>query len=246
MLELTKVFDQPSVCPYLPERTARMPLEIPSGPVDSEHLDRLLEAGYRRSGWFYYRTACASCHACEPLRVEVNQFVESKSLRRVLKRGDSCLRIALGKPKCDPTRLHLFNLHRSERNMARGDGPATSDEYSSFLGCSWNPTTEIAYWLDDRLAAVAIVDVGKSALSAVYCYFDPEFDHLSLGTYSILTQIRIARAQNMRWLYLGMYVADNRHLRYKARYYPHERFRGGSWSRYELETQQPRIAADKQ
>ena len=103
---------------------------------------------------------------------------------------------------------------------------------------SWNPTSEISYWLDKRLAAVAIVDVGAEALSAVYCYFDPDLDYLSLGTYSILTQIRIARIRQMRWLYLGMYVADNRHLRYKARYLPHERFQAGSWRRYEVEAQQ--------
>ena len=238
MHELTTVIDQTSVCPYLADRTARMPLEIPSGSVDAVHLDRLLDAGYRRSGWFYYRTACPSCQACEPLRVEVPRFVESKSLRRVLKRGDRCLKIELGKPKCDDARLRLFNRHRTVRHMARDDGAASSEDYRAFLVSSWNSTSELSYWLGDRLAAVAVLDVGETALSAVYCYFDPELEYLCLGTYSILTQIRIARAQNMRWLYLGMYVAENRHLSYKARFMPHERLQAGSWRRYEVETQQ--------
>lgn len=238
MLELTQVVDQPSVCPYLDQRTARMPLEIPRGPVEARQLDELLEAGYRRSGWFYYRTACPGCQACEPLRVEVAQFVESKSLRRVRKRGDQALLITAGKPQCDALRLNLFNRHRTERQMARDDGAASAEDYSAFLVSSWNPTSEICYWLGDRLAAVAIVDVGQTALSAVYCYFDPDLDGLSLGTYSILTQIRLARAKNMRWFYLGMYVAQNRHLCYKARYYPHERLQAGSWTRYEVEAEQ--------
>lgn len=238
MFQLTKVADEPSICPYLDARTARMPLEVPQHALNGEQLDHLLNLGYRRAGWFYYRTACPSCQACEPLRVDVPKFVESRSLRRVLKRGDAELQVTIGQPQCDDERLRLFNLHRIQRDMARSDGPADSADYSSFLVSSWNATSEICYWLGSRLAAVAIVDQGVTALSAVYCYFDPGLDHLSLGTYSILTQIRLARASNMRWLYLGMYVADNRHLRYKARYYPHERFQAGSWHRYEIEAEQ--------
>jgi arginine-tRNA-protein transferase len=122
--------------------------------------------------------------------------------------------------------------------LSRDEVATDDDEYTSFLVASWNPTTEISYWLGDQLVAVAITDVGAQALSAVYCYFDPSYDKLSLGTYSILTQLRIARQQNMRWLYLGMYVAANQHLRYKARYRPHERWQGGLWRRYEIETEQ--------
>ncbi len=238
MLQLTKVADDPSICPYLDARTACMPLEVPQHYVDAAQLDHLLNLGYRRAGWFYYRTACLGCQACEPLRVDVTKFVESRSLRRVLKRGDAELHVTIGKPKCDPERLRLFNQHRIQRDMARSDGPADEDDYSSFLIASWNETSEICYWLGSRLAAVAIVDVGQTALSAVYCYFDPELDYLSLGTYSILTQMRIARANELRWLYLGMYVEANKHLRYKARYYPHERFQAGSWRRYEIEAEQ--------
>jgi arginine-tRNA-protein transferase len=239
MLELKKVIDQPSVCPYLEGRTARMPLEMPSRQIAPAGLDALLDAGYRRSGWFYYRTACPGCQACEPLRVDVPKFTESRSLRRVLKRGDAALKVVIGRPQCDASRLRLFNLHRNQRNMARDDGDATAEDYNAFLVASWNATSEISYWLQGRLAAVAVVDVGTESLSAVYCYFDPELDYLSLGTYSILTQVRIARARHMRWLYLGMYVAQNQHLNYKARYLPHERYQAGSWRRYEVETQQP-------
>ena len=238
MLELTKIYDHPSVCPYLADRTARMPLEIPNASVSREELDTLLAAGYRRSGSYYYRTACPGCQACKPLRLDVPQFTESRSLRRVLKRGDACLRIQFAPPTCDERRVELFNLHRHERSMSRGEGDSNSADYESFLVRSANPTVEITYWFDDRLAAVALADIGHVALSAVYCFFDPALDHLSLGTYSILTQVRIAREYQMRWLYLGMYVVENRHLNYKARFRPHERLDAGLWRRYEVEAQQ--------
>ena len=214
-----------------------MPLEVPAEKITPRQLDVVLASGYRRSGWFYYRTACPGCQACEPLRVDVPQFVESRSLRRVHKRGDEALRLEVREPICDPIRLHLFNEHRKQREMARGETDATEDDYESFLVASLNTTLELTYWLDDRLAAVAITDVGEESYSAVYCYFDPELDQLSLGTYSILKQIEIAKQQGKRWIYLGMYVAENRHLRYKARYYPHERFQAGLWRRYEVEAE---------
>lgn len=238
MFGLTKIQDHPSVCPYLDGRTARMPLEIPPGRLDGRQLDELLDAGYRRSGWFYYKTACPSCQECKPLRVDVARFVESRSMRRVLKRGDSQLRIVVGRPVCDEERIRLFNRHRQDREMARGEDLTTTEDYASFLVVSSNPTIEISYWLEERLAAVAVADIGHRAISAVYCFFDPELDHLCLGTYSILTQLRMARQQQMRWLYLGMYVAENHHLSYKARYLPHERLDSGSWCRYEVEAEQ--------
>jgi leucyl-tRNA---protein transferase len=237
LVQLQTLVDTPSPCPYLDGMTARMPLQIPAHRVAPAAFDELLAAGYRRSGWFYYRTACPNCQACESLRVDVPEFRESRSLRRVRARGDAALTLKIQHPSCDATRLALFNRHRNERHMARGEGDANADDYGSFLIASNNPTLELSYWLADRLAAVAIVDAGRSSLSAVYCYFDPDLGHLSLGTYSILKQIELCKQLEARWLYLGMYVSENRHLRYKARYYPHERFQAGSWRRYEVEAE---------
>ena len=35
-----------------------------------------------------------------------------------------------------------------------------------------------------------------------------------------------------KYVYLGMYVAENRHLNYKARFMPQERFVNGCWVKY--------------
>jgi arginine-tRNA-protein transferase len=91
------------------------------------------------------------------------------------------------------------------------------------------PTIELSFWLQNRLAAVSIVDCGQDSLSAVYTYFDPEFSDLSLGTYAIIRQFRWATRTNRTWLYLGMYVAQNRHLNYKGTFLPQQRFQQGNW-----------------
>jgi arginine-tRNA-protein transferase len=40
----------------------------------------------------------------------------------------------------------------------------------------------------------------------------------------------------LRYLYLGLYVADCRHLAYKARFLPHERLVNGEWRRFDRES----------
>ena len=88
----------------------------------------------------------------------------------------------------------------------------------------------------ERLAnrrPVAIVDVGRESTSAVYTHFDPAAARYRLGTYAILKQIEWARDSGRRFVYLGMYVASNRHLNYKARFMPQQRLCHGRWTDFD-------------
>lgn len=210
-----------------------MPLCIPQGELSAEQFDTLLAHGYRRSGWYFYNTQCPNCTACEPLRIEVNHFSPSRSQRRAKLRGDQQLRTRVATPSLDDRRLQLFNRHRSERGLSDHDLPVGQGEYRSFLLNASVAVAELSLWYEDRLIAVSITDVGCTALSAVYCYFDPDFSWLSPGSYAILQQIAWARSQGFRWLYLGMMVAENSHLKYKATYRPHERLVAGRWTVFE-------------
>lgn len=212
-----------------------MPLSLPEGTVNGEQLDAILAAGYRRSGWFFYRTHCQPCHACEPLRIEVSKFCESRSMRRVRRLGDEHLRLQIAAPTLDEERLRVFNAHRAGRKLDRGEPEADASDYSSFLLNSFCEVMELSFWHGDKLVAVSITDVGEQSLSAVYCYFDPSYSWLSPGTYAIINQISLAKRDDYKWLYLGMFVADNAHLCYKARFGPHERLRGGQWLPFEAE-----------
>ncbi|MEO8269147.1 MAG: arginyltransferase [Aureliella sp.] len=230
---LSLVSDEQNVCSYLPDQTARMPLEVPTSELTPERFDRLLEAGYRRTGWFFYRTQCQHCSACEPLRLEVSQFRPTRSQRRAQKLGDRSLRIEVSTPVVDSKRLELFNRHRAERELSHGEARLDATQYRSFLVNSHTDVAELSLWYAERLIAVSITDVGFESLSAVYCFFDPDYAWLSLGTYAILQQVAIARGRGFRWLYLGMMVAGNSHLNYKANYRPHERRISGLWRRFE-------------
>ncbi|MCA9129017.1 MAG: arginyltransferase [Planctomycetales bacterium] len=226
---LTIVDDSRDQCVYLSDQTARMPLCLPPGPLSPEQLDRLLAHGYRRSGWYFYRTRCPSCSACQPLRIDVDLFKPSRSQRRANQRGEKQLRVEFGLPTLDSRRLDLFNQHRQVRQLARNERPVGPEDYRGFLLNSFADVGELSLWFDDLLVGVSITDIGQKSLSAVYCFFDPAYSHLSIGTYAILQQIFLARQTNRQWLYLGMYVANNSHLNYKSKFGPHEKWIGGRW-----------------
>ncbi len=224
------VHDQPQPCPYLDGIVARMPLRVPIGRIDAAELDRLLELGYRRSGEFLYRTQCPTCRACQPTRVLVDSFVWTASLKRVQGRGDRELQSVVAPPSSDEDRLRLFNAHRRQRSLDRGEDGVDLDDYDAFMVASCCETVELTLWHQRTLVAVSLVDVGQQAISAVYTHFDPAYSRYSLGTYAVLQQIRMAQSSGRPYVYLGMYVAANRHLNYKSRFQPQQRLVDGCWS----------------
>src|SRR5690606_9010956 len=129
----------------------------------------------------------------------------------------------IGEPRVDGQRVALFNLHKQERGLNHDGYQIDGDDYYEFLAHTCCETQEIAYYFEDRLAMVAIIDCGALGLSAVYTFFDPALARLSPGVYSVLKEIELCRATGRRYLYLGYYVAENEHMRYKATYHPHER-----------------------
>ena len=225
---LVVVQDQLQACPYLDAATARMPLRLPVGTVTPEVTDHLLEMGYRRSGDFVYRAQCPSCNECKPTRVLVDQFQWSSSLRRVLNRGDRELSFRWGLPSVDRARIEMFNAHRAARSLGSGD-EIDADSYRAFLADTCCETKELAIFKADQLVAVSIIDIGSRSTSAVYTHFDPAAGRYSLGTLAVLKQIQFAQRTGRRFVYLGMYVAANRHLNYKARFGPQQRLDGGNW-----------------
>jgi arginyl-tRNA--protein-N-Asp/Glu arginylyltransferase len=227
---LVVVQDQLQPCPYLDGVTARMPLRLPVGQVSADVTDQLLAMGYRRSGDFVYRPQCPACGECKPTRVVVDQFRPTSSMRRVLRRGDRELTFRWGDPGIDSRRLELFNEHRLQRGLD-GDGePIDAEAYRSFLVDTCCDTMELSITLRDQLVGVSIVDVGRQSTSAVYTQYDPRVGRYSLGTYAILKQFQWALKTSRKYVYLGMYVAANSHLNYKARFRPQQRLSGGQWT----------------
>ena len=141
----------------------------------------------------------------------------------------------VGPAVADEERAALYVRHKFERGLT-ADGETREVDvaaYRAFLVETCCDTVEFACRAKGELVAVAVADRGSQSLSAVYCAFAPGFAGVSLGTYCILKQIEACRAWGLRYLYLGLYVADCRHLAYKARFLPHERLIQGEWRRFD-------------
>jgi leucyl-tRNA---protein transferase len=224
------VFDAPHPCSYLPDRTARLPYRHPLEMLSPEQFDQRLAEGDRRSGVYLYRTECPTCRACQPIRLDVTQFRPDSTQRRMKRKGDQLLTVRIGPPIVDRNRVRLFNLHRDGRGLASDDEPIDEASYAGFLAQTCCETIELSYWHENRLVAVAVADAGRVSLSAVYCFFDPAFRGLSLGTYSVLRHVELCRETNRRYLYLGFFIAESPHMSYKARFLPHQRLIDGRWA----------------
>ena len=223
------VFDAPHVCSYLPGRMARLPYRHPVEMLTPEQFDQRLAEGDRRSGVYLYRTQCPTCRACQPIRLDVSMFRPNATQRRIKRQGDELLAVRVGPPAVDRQRVRLFNLHRDVRRLASGDAPIDEASYAEFLTETCCQTIELSYWHEGRLVAIAIADAGKLSLSAVYCFYDPSFGRLSLGTYSVLRLIELCQASGRRHLYLGFFIAESPHMSYKANFRPNQRLIDGRW-----------------
>ncbi len=227
------VHDEPTPCPYLDEKTARMPLRVPTRALSPVELDRRLRVGDRRQGVLLYQTKCLACTACEPIRIDVPRFAPNKSQRRVWRKGQRELRVEMGPPELSDERVELYNRHKFGRGLNSDDKPIDAEGYRIFLVDSCCASFELRYFHGDALIGVAIVDRGAESLSAVYCYFDPAYEKMSPGTFSILTQVELCRRWSLRYLYLGLYIEACPSMAYKSRYLPHERRIDGRWVVFE-------------
>ena len=83
------------------------------------------------------------------------------------------------------------------------------------------------------MSSGAVTDVLPDGLSAVYTFFDPDEKRRALGVYSILWQIKEARALSLSWLYLGYWIKECPKMAYKTNYRPLELLLNGRWVLHE-------------
>jgi len=226
------VRDEEDACVYLPGRRARQPLRAPVRPLTGAEFDARMAAGDRRAGPLLYNQACPACAACEPIRVDVRAFAPSRSQQRAHAKAEAAVTVRLGPIEVDDARLALYRKHGRGRELDHDGPPIDTIGYESAFAMSCVEGFEVRYEVAGRLAAVAITDRGERSLSAVYTFWDPTHAALSLGTFSILTQVALARRWGLDWLYLGLAIRENHSMAYKLAFMPHERRIAGTWHRF--------------
>ena len=231
----------PSACPYLPGREERKVFTHLIGRRSTALNNTLTQSGFRRSQTIAYRPACELCRACVSVRVLVNEFEPSRSLRRVMERNEDLIGAPIP-PKPTSEQYSLFRAYLDQRHADGGMADMSVLDYSMMVEDSHVDTRVIEYrrrGTDSRingrgegpLISVALTDVLADGLSMVYSFYDPGAVDRSLGTFMILDHILRARRMGLPHVYLGYWVEGSRKMAYKARFLPQERLGLDGWER---------------
>ncbi len=215
-------------CSYLPNQSEQLLVLLDKGMLNPLDYEQLLSIGFRRSGKDIYRPHCSLCGSCQSIRISVKDFKASRSQKRVLNKNKHLTMCVSNKHKAS-----YYTLYQKYINQRHKDGamyPASQSQYDGFILCQWLAPTFLEYYDQDKLVCVGVIDELPNSLSAMYCFYDPDLESLSLGTFSILQQLEYAKQQGKRWVYLGYQVDGCNKMNYKNRYLPHQRLILGTWS----------------
>ncbi|CDH15408.1 related to ATE1-Arginyl tRNA transferase [Zygosaccharomyces bailii ISA1307] len=89
----------------------------------------------------------------------------------------------------------------------------STTEYFKRLG----PAHE-CYFYEDKLIALAVIDILPSGISSVYFIWDPDYHKWSLGKLSALRELTICSKINRKFYYMGYYIDDCPKMNYKGHY----------------------------
>lgn len=219
----------PVSCPYLSGGAERK-LVVELGGADGERLFAdLSRAGFRRSHGFAYRPACRSCRKCVAVRIAVDRFEPTRSLRRVARRN-SDLSYEIRPAVATAEQYRLFRHYQRQRHGQSDMAGMTFADYRDMVEDS-----PVETWLveardaDGVLVGGLLADRSADALSAAYSFFDPAQPRRSLGTQAVLWLVDHARAIGLRHVYLGYWVDGSETMAYKRRFPAIEALDNGRW-----------------
>ena len=231
----------PSPCAYLEGREERKVFTHLVGRRAPDLNDTLTLAGFRRSQTIAYRPACEGCSACISIRIPVDDFKPSRSMRRVMATN----RDLIGQVQPNRATSEYYALFRDYLRTRHPEGGMADMSVMDFtlMVEDSHVTTEIVDYrrrgpdsfINGRgagpMLAAALIDVLSDGVSMVYSFYASEEDERSLGTFMILDQIERTRKRGLPYLYLGYFIEESPKMAYKARFLPQERLSIDGWHR---------------
>jgi len=231
-------------CPYLPGRFERKLFTHLTHDKPPALMDNLLKGGFRRSQNIAYTPYCEGCQACVSVRVLVDEFEPSKSMKRVSAANRD---LVATRHAAQPT-SEQYSLFRDYIDVRHGDGGMADMsvlDYAQMVEDSVVNTfiTELrprrplsADRPDDQeaqgpLYGVALCDRLSDGISMVYSFYNVDQTERSLGSYIILEHIEYARSLGLPYVYLGYWINGSKKMRYKTRFGPQEHLGTNGWER---------------
>ena len=216
-------------CPYLNGRHERR-IIAELGHINPVTLhDELSEVGFRRSHNLVYRPACPNCSECIPVRVILSGFQPTRSQKRVSNQN-SDLQIKVLPPSVTKEQFDLFSKYQFARHEYGEMSKMSFTDYRAMVEDTPINTSFIEYrLLDGTLVAGLLMDQTENGVSAVYSFFDPDYEARSLGKFMILWLINYAQNLKKSYVYLGFWVKGSKKMDYKTNFKPLEHFTEKGW-----------------
>ena len=221
--EIMEILEEGKSCPYFDDKISDMRYRYVDGCSATEHAS-MLERGWRRFGNMHFVPECKTCEDCTTIRIDINKYKFTKSQKRVINKNKET-EVYIQEPSISIDHLNLFDkyhFHMHQKKQWKYDTIEPNDYYRSYVEGANSYGREILYMRDGKLIGVALVDILKEGMSAIYCYYDHDYEHLSLGKFSILAQISLSKQYNIPYLYLGYWIKDHYSMGYKEDYKPFE------------------------
>ncbi|MEA1880768.1 MAG: arginyltransferase [Campylobacterota bacterium] len=210
-------------CAYLPEKKVRMSYKYVSH-ASKTFATAVVARGWRRFGKYFFHPICQGCNECKNIRIDARDYKYTKSQRKAIKRNLET-EIIVQKPTLTQAHIDLYNKYHAHKSQNDGwqHRNISQREYNeNFVDGAHDFGKEVLYVIDDVLVGVDLIDVLDDGISSIYFYYDPDYARLSLGTYSLLYQIKLANILELPWIYLGYWVDGCKAFAYKPKFQPQE------------------------
>ena len=182
----------------------------------------MVKRGWRRFGQLFLRPNCEGCSECKSIKIDVKNFEFSKSQRRVIRKNQD-LKMVIQKPTLTKKHVRIYNkfhAHQKIKKDWKHRRISADHYYESFVDGAEEFGKEVLYYKDSKLIGIDLIDMVDDGISSIYFIYDPDYSKRSLGTYSLLIQIQMAKNLNLDWIYLGYYVKECSNLNYKDKFTP--------------------------
>lgn len=216
-------------CGYLDGEESQSQYVDPRLDLSQDELSALSKMGFRRSGRLVYRPDCPSCQACVSVRVPVAKMELRSSMKRIKKKSKNWV-FSVSKPDDSDTFYRLFERYIALKHADGDMYPASRASYDEFLIQGFGNSFFLNAEYQGQLIGVMVFDLMDDGLSAVYCFYEPEFKETTIGTAMILKLSELATALGKDFNYLGYWVKGCQKMDYKTKFSPLEGYINGKWS----------------
>ena len=225
----------PTPCPYVAGLAEqKLVLELKTEDAGA-FFGELSRAGFRRSHGLAYKPTCKGCNSCVPVRIPVDGFEDSRSLRRIRNRN-SDLTAHERPPKATEEQFILFKRYLTRRHGESDMAEMGWRDYRAMVEDTPIDSAIIEHRGENGLPEAAVlIDLADDSISAVYSYFDPDQPRRSLGVYMVLDLVRRAQKLGLSHVYLGYWIEGSATMDYKRRFPGLEALEDAVWRPIEAE-----------